>query len=100
MAETNQRKRPTSEKMKRFVEKRLHRPVRPRTKALLAMAPACPSAVLTYGHLFGADDTNAAAIPHGGVTMDLEAFAHGLPSPGRNYAEKLQNRRIGWPIHS
>lgn len=33
----------------------------------------------TYAHLWPDDDTKAAAITDGGVTMDLEAFAHGLP---------------------
>jgi integrase len=33
----------------------------------------------TYAHLWPDDDTKAAAITDGGVTIDLEAFAHGLP---------------------
>jgi hypothetical protein len=35
-----------------------------------------------YGHLWPDDDTKAAAITDGEVTMDLEAFAHELPMDG------------------
>lgn len=36
----------------------------------------------TYAHLWPDDDTKAASITDGGITMDLEAFAHELPIPG------------------
>lgn len=36
----------------------------------------------TYAHLWPDDDTKAAAITDGGITMDLEAFAHELPITG------------------
>lgn len=36
----------------------------------------------TYAHLWPDDDTKAAAITDGGVTLDLEAFAHELPITG------------------
>jgi len=37
----------------------------------------------TYAHLWPDDDTKAAAITDGGVTMDLEAIAHELPTGGQ-----------------
>lgn len=36
----------------------------------------------TYAHLWPDDDTKAAAITDGGITMDLEAIAHDLPITG------------------
>lgn len=37
----------------------------------------------TYAHLWPDDDTKAAAITDGGVTLDVGAFAHGLPMDDR-----------------
>lgn len=40
----------------------------------------------TYAHLWPDDDTRAAAITDGGVTLDLEAFAHEVPITGPDAA--------------